>query len=180
MESSAPQRSVVPPIFRSAPKGSAPQKIGTPTARFAALPTVASLTRRSLHDWRAASFTQAQEATVPTTQITLRTKLFRPHEAGYWDARRQAFGEVEWFLSVAAEAEDVAADVGYAGASAVDLEAAHCAAEAAEWLAENPNAVAIVAAQGWLDVIEDWAGMRPAIERLAIELHRSSDRGEGA
>ena len=108
-----------------------------------------------------------------TTQFTLRTKHFQPHEAQYWEARRQAYSEILWFKAAVAEADDTYAEVAYSDVSADEFETLHCAAETAEWLMENPTAVSILRAQGWLNMAEDWADMRPKIEKIAIEIHRS-------
>ena len=113
-------------------------------------------------------------------QFTLRTTLFRPHEARYWEARKRAFGEIEWFDAALAEADDTFEDWEYGGISADDLEARHGAAEAAEWLLENPNATTILRAQERLGLVEQWAAWRPVVEQEAIDLYRCENTGEGA
>ena len=106
---------------------------------------------------------------MPTTQFTLRTTYFQPHEARYWEARKRAFSEIAWFETAAADAR-LASDHVWRGEddgfTELAMEPWHGAADAAEWLLENPNAVAILRAQGRLCVVEQWAAMRPVIEEL--------------
>ncbi len=112
-------------------------------------------------------------------QYTLRSEFFPAHHPLFWQARERAFGEIAWFEAALGDAVDTV-DCFVCEASEHDLEAWHGAAEAAEWLLENPNAASILKAQGRLGVAERWAAWRPIIERRAIDLHRSCGAGEGA
>ena len=116
---------------------------------------------------------------MPAPQYTPRREFFPAHHTLYWEARERALGEIAWFETALSDAGNII-DYCECEVSEDDLEAWHGAAEAAEWLLENPNAASILKAQGRLGVVEQWAVWRPIIEQRAIDLHRSRGAGEGA
>lgn len=117
---------------------------------------------------------------MPGFDITLRTTSFAEDHPRYEEAMSRAVSEISWAEGLFAEADDILQGEILDEVSEDDLEVLYGAAEAAEYLLENPNAAAIQRDRDRLDDVEHWAACRPAIERQATERHRSASAGEGA